>query len=247
MQLPAQPVLQHTPSTQLPLVHWLPAVHAVPFVSFGTHEPAGQWLPATQSLSWVHDVGQDVEPHMYAPHEVSVTVRQTPAPSQVRAGVNVDTVHDWPTQVVPAGQRRHAPAPSHVPSSPQLNVVCCGHSLPGSVPAVIGRHRPLAAPVIVPTHAVQPAVHAVSQHTPSTQLPLAHSVPAAHTVPLVFGVTHTLPIQDPPGAQSVFAVHDVLHVVVPQAYEPHDVVVAVWHVPAPSQVRAGVCVVPLHV
>jgi hypothetical protein len=42
MQLPPQAVLQHTPSTQLPLAHWLAPVHAVPLLSFGTHEPAGQ-------------------------------------------------------------------------------------------------------------------------------------------------------------------------------------------------------------
>jgi len=41
-QVPAQPVLQQTPSTQLPLAHWAPAVQAVPFVSFGTHRPAWQ-------------------------------------------------------------------------------------------------------------------------------------------------------------------------------------------------------------
>jgi hypothetical protein len=133
-----------------------------------------------------------------------------------------------------------------VPSKPQLSVDSAMHSLPGSVPAVTGRHRPSAAPVIAPAHALQLPVHAVSQHTPSTQLPLAHSGPAAHTVPLVFGATHALPTQAPPGAQSAPDVHDVLHVVVPHAYAPHDVVLAVWHVPAPSQVLAGVCVVPLH-
>ncbi len=199
-----------------------------------------------QSLSWVHDVAHDVAPHMYSPHDALVTVWQTPAPSHVRAGVNVDTVHDWPTQVVPASQRRQAPAPSHVPSNPQLSVDSCMHSLPGSVPAVTGRHWPSAAPVIAAAHALQLPVHAVSQHTPSTQLPLAHSEPAAHTVPLVFGATHVVPTQALPGAQSATDVHDVLHVVVPHAYAPHDVVLAVWHVPAPSQVLAGVCVVPLH-
>lgn len=142
-----------------------------------------------------------------------MTVWQTPAPSQVLAGVNVDTVHDAPTQVVPATQRRHAPAPLHEPSNPQLKVVSCGHSLRGSVPALAGRHWPLAAPVSAAAHALQLPVHAVSQHTPSTQLPLAHSGPAAHTVPSVFGVTHTVPIQALPAAQSRFDVHDVLHTV----------------------------------
>jgi len=203
-------------------------------------------LPDVHSLSSVHVVMHELAPHMNAPHDVSVTVWQTPAPSQVLAGVNVDTVHDAPTQVVTAVHRRHAPAPSHMPSRPQLKVVSCVHSLPGSVPAVTGRHRPLAAPVIAPAHALQLPLHAVSQHTPSTQLPLAHSEPAPQTVPLVLGATHTVPIQALPGAQSLIDAHVVLHVVVPHAYAPHDVVLTVWHVPVPSHVRAGVCVVPLH-
>ena len=61
---PLQAVLQHTPSTQLPLAHWYASVHAVPLLSFGTHEPAGQWLPEVQSLSSVHDVAHAVAPHM---------------------------------------------------------------------------------------------------------------------------------------------------------------------------------------
>ena len=39
---PPQLVLQHTPSMQLPLPHWLAAVQAPPFDSFGTHAPALQ-------------------------------------------------------------------------------------------------------------------------------------------------------------------------------------------------------------
>jgi len=104
----------------------------------------------------------------------------------------------------------------------------------------------LAAPVIAPAHALHVPVQAVSQHTPSTQLPLAHSGPAPHTVPFAFGATHTVPMQAPPGAQSLFDAHVVLHVVAPHAYAPHDVGLAAGQLPAPSQVRAGVCVVPLH-
>jgi len=37
-----QAVLQHTPSTQLPLPHWLLAVHAPAGVFFGTQAPASQ-------------------------------------------------------------------------------------------------------------------------------------------------------------------------------------------------------------
>ncbi len=41
-QEPPQAVLQHTPSTQLPLPHWLLAVQVVLLVFFATHAPALQ-------------------------------------------------------------------------------------------------------------------------------------------------------------------------------------------------------------
>jgi hypothetical protein len=41
-QAPPHAVLQQTPSTQLPLPHWLLAVQVVLLVFFGTHAPALQ-------------------------------------------------------------------------------------------------------------------------------------------------------------------------------------------------------------
>jgi hypothetical protein len=41
-QEPPQAVLQHTPSTQLPLPHWLAPVQVTPLVFFETHAPALQ-------------------------------------------------------------------------------------------------------------------------------------------------------------------------------------------------------------
>jgi hypothetical protein len=41
-QLPLQAVLQQTPSTQKPLPQSPATIHAVPFCSCGTHEPAAQ-------------------------------------------------------------------------------------------------------------------------------------------------------------------------------------------------------------
>ncbi len=38
-QAPLHAVLQQTPSTQLPLPHWLAALHTAPGLSFGTHAP----------------------------------------------------------------------------------------------------------------------------------------------------------------------------------------------------------------
>jgi len=41
-QAPVHAVLQHTPSTQLPLPHWLFAVQVTPGVCFATHAPSLQ-------------------------------------------------------------------------------------------------------------------------------------------------------------------------------------------------------------
>ncbi|MBI2389434.1 MAG: hypothetical protein HYV09_07540 [Deltaproteobacteria bacterium] len=41
-QVPLHGALQHTPSTQLPVRHWLPAPHAVPLAFFATHAPPPQ-------------------------------------------------------------------------------------------------------------------------------------------------------------------------------------------------------------
>jgi len=38
-QRPLQAVLQHTPSVQNPVVHWVPTVHLPPGASFATHAP----------------------------------------------------------------------------------------------------------------------------------------------------------------------------------------------------------------
>jgi hypothetical protein len=51
---PLQAVEQHTSSTQMPLVHWFDAVHAVPLTRFGTHTAAEQYSPTLQSASTAH-------------------------------------------------------------------------------------------------------------------------------------------------------------------------------------------------
>jgi hypothetical protein len=86
----------------------------------------------------------DVAPQTYAPHELLATVPHAPAPSQTRVGVYVEPLHDSVAQVMPAIHLRHAPVPLHMPSVPQVDGACCGHSSSGSEPAGIGRQRPSA-------------------------------------------------------------------------------------------------------
>jgi hypothetical protein len=70
---------------------------------------------------------------------------------------------------MPVAHTRHAPAPSHIPSVPQVDGASCAHSSSGSVPFVTGRQRPSVAPVFPFEQALQLSVHADSQQTPSTQ------------------------------------------------------------------------------
>ena len=82
------------------------------------------------------------------------------------------------------------------------------------------------------------------QQAPSTQLPLAHSVPTVQTWPR--GLRPQVPaVQTLPGAHSLLlaqtemqALPAALH-----ANAPQDCVVAGLQVPLPSQVRASVLVV----
>ena len=64
----AQALLQHTPSVQKPLWHWLAAVHAAPF-TFSPQEFFTQVFGATQSVSFVQVVMQVLEAHTKLPHD----------------------------------------------------------------------------------------------------------------------------------------------------------------------------------
>src|SRR5262245_60195784 len=99
---------------------------------------------------------------------------------------------------MPVPHTRHAPAPSHMPSVPQVDGACCAHSLSGSVPFVTGRQRPSAAPVLLFAQALQLSVQADSQQKPSTQKPLPHSAAAVQLVPLPAPVGVSVPPSSPP-------------------------------------------------
>jgi hypothetical protein len=104
-------------------------------------------------------------------------------------------VHDSPAQVVPTIHRRQAPAPLHSPSNPHVVDASWAHSLSGSVPPTIGRHRPSACAVLVLAHAEQPPAQADSQQTLSTQLPLPHSMAPVQAAPCGLIGTQVVPAQ----------------------------------------------------
>jgi hypothetical protein len=123
---------------------------------------------------------------------------QAPAPSQVPIGVIVEPLQDCVPQLVPASTERHAPEPSQVPLNPQGGL---GTQAPcvSIAPAGIGLQLP-APPATL--QAVQVPQLVAEQQTPSTQLPLSHSVPAVQTCPSRFFPQEPL-LQTVPGAHSL--------------------------------------------
>jgi len=245
MQPPAQAFSQQMPSTQAPVEHCDGSEQAAPCPLTVVHWFPRQKKPMVQSAFDVHELLHAVGPHRYEPHDVGVTVWQTPDPLQVRAGVYVEPLHDSLMHVVP-DQRRHSPAPSHVPSRPQLEGVSWGHSSSGSVPLLTARQKPLLWPVLALLHAKQVPAQADSQQTPSTQKLLVHSPATPQLAPSAFRPTHEVPAQKLPVEQSLLEAHVLLHDVAPHAYRPHEAVLTFWQAPAPLQTRAGVYVEPLH-
>jgi hypothetical protein len=94
LQVPQLAVEQHTPSTQLALWHWFPAVQLCPRRR-RPHEPLLQTFPGAQSLSAAQTAMQVVPLQANGEQLWVVAVLQIPAPSQLRASEAV---------VVPVGQ-----------------------------------------------------------------------------------------------------------------------------------------------
>ncbi len=127
---------------------------------------------------------------------------------------------------------------------PQVDAPLSAHWPSGSCPAGTSTHVP-AVPVI--PHDRQAPVHAVRQQVPCSQKPLAHSAVVVHIAPFGF-LPQLPPVQTLGATQSVSAVQLTRQLPLgPQLYAPQLAAVAVPHVPAPSQVRAGVNDVPVQV
>lgn len=132
--------------------------------------------PATQSAFVAQAVRQALAPQTKG-EQLAGTCLQLPAPSQLPADVTVVPLHDCAAQFVPDGADRQAPAPSHVPSKPQIGAGV--HPPWGSLaPSVTGLHAPAAPETLQDEQAEQLAEE---QQTPSTQLPLSHSGPEAQS------------------------------------------------------------------
>jgi hypothetical protein len=165
---PVQAELQHTVSTQKPEPHCAPMVHVEPRPSRPVHTLLMQVEPPAQSPGPAQLCLHAVAPHTYGAHGVVTALMQLPAPSQLADAV-----------CVPAAQL----AGEHCEVGKVHAVVSVPLQLPAHTPVPPHAVRPpTGAPVTgeqVPTlparlHAAHCSVHALLQHTPSTQKPLAH-------------------------------------------------------------------------
>lgn len=111
----------------------------------------------------------------------------------------------------------------------------------GSAPFTgTGAHVPA---VVAPAHDMHVPAQAVRQQTPCAQTPVVHSVPSLHVPPGDLR-PHDPALHTDGATQSASAVQVALHEEAPHLYGAHDVDGGVTHAPAPSQLEAGVCVVP---
>jgi hypothetical protein len=131
------------------------------------------------------------------------------------------------------------PLPSHDIAAPEHIIV----ALVSSCPAGLFEQVPTLPVTLQALHVPK---HAVLQQTPSMQLPLEHWAAAVHAAPLMSVATHDVPEQKNPARQSLFAAHEVLHIVAPQMYGEQSVVPAPTHIPMPSHISASCCVEPVH-
>jgi len=134
-------------------------------------------------------------------------------------------------------------APSHwlaQAGSPVVEPLHLGRAPRGG--PLAGEQRP-AVPVSL--HASHWPLHALLQHTASTQKPDVHSFARRHACPFALPV-HALPVHFRPGVQSVSAAHVVLHapVVESQRYGAHGVVDFGVHVPVVEHVDSAADDVP---
>jgi len=88
-------------------------------------------------------------------------------------------------QLTPGAYLAQAPLPSHWPFRAQVAAPSSGHSLSGSESAATFSQAPSRPePFLAALHAWQVPLQAVSQQTPSTQLPLAHCELEVQVAPL---------------------------------------------------------------
>jgi hypothetical protein len=182
-----------------------------------------------------------VELHTYA-LQLIVGCVQLPRPSQAPISLAVDPVQLAVPQLVPSATLRQAPVPSQVPSNPHVVLVAVQAPWGSVLPLGTGWQEPV--PLRLQT-AHMPQL-AVEQQTPSTQLPLPHSLPAEQSWPRRLS-PQAPALQTFPGEQSALVAQtetQAVPVAALQAKGTQEDDEAALQTPAPSQVRADVAVTP---
>jgi len=168
-QAPLQPTLQQTPSVQNPDAQSLSLAHMAPG-GLGPQLPLTHAMPPAQSEldRQVTTQACVAGSQLNGAHTVVGPGLHRPRPSQTSTPTTEPSEHDPGWHVVPATWLRQAPAPSHVPSRPQVDTSDIGHS-------VVARGAPPAGTKLqIPgepwtLHAMHVPTQAVLQQTPSTQ------------------------------------------------------------------------------
>jgi hypothetical protein len=167
--------------------HVAPAMHWPLFAS--------QRKFCAQSASALHDSLHDFSPHANGAHKRVFGVPGAPhwpVPSHVAENVSTPLSHAWSRQGTSLPTK-----PTHVAVLLEPSHTRALHAFPSVAPAHAGR-VPCGLPEIgeqVPvavgtSHASHCPVHAVLQHTPSTQKPLAHESFVVHGVPVGLACLH---------------------------------------------------------
>ncbi len=99
-------------------------------------------------------------------------------------------MQEAPTQMVPTGYVRQAPAPLQLPSVPQLATPLSAHWISGSSPAGTLVQVP-TLPVRLQTWQV--LEHGLPQQTPCAQMPDAHSAPVTQAAAMGLPTHRPLP------------------------------------------------------
>ena len=216
-QVPVQALEQQTPCWQNPDAHSAPAPQVVP-LPLRPQVPVVvlQRLGATQyaldaqvALHW------PFVPQMRLPPQVvGVAVPQVPVPLHRFGGLKLVPVQVAAPHCVPLTYFRQAPAPSHIPSVPQVEAVVVVHWVVGlgAAPAGTGEQVP-ALPASA--HDWQVPVQAELQQTPCAQKPDPQSAATAQVAPI--GFFPQLPLVQTLGeTQSAVEAQVVLQAAVPQ-------------------------------
>ena len=173
---PLQMTLQQTPSAQKPDAQSAGLSQAAPFMR-GPQLPPTHWWPLVHWLLAVQVLKQSPVVEL---QEKGTQMRvepglHCPLPSQTFAPITASPSHVPGLQTVFTGHLLQAPMPSHFPSSWQVET--------SDALQLLGSRGldPIARFTQVPVAQVlHPSVQALSQQTPSTQWPPAHSASQPH-------------------------------------------------------------------